>query len=131
MSISANTEQSRIGSQVDLGAIVLALDDESGESGTDLNSLDAEACTPERRLHGREQPIDRFNGQAEEVEIPSLAVHISAGDQGGAAGEREVCRLSMRYTALRWPSIQPAQARRTGLGSTSSSQSSSNSIGST
>ena len=35
-------EQSRIGSQVDLGAIVRALDDESGESGTDLNPLDAE-----------------------------------------------------------------------------------------
>ena len=51
-------EQSRVRSQVDLRSIGLALDDQPGESDTDLNPLNAEACVLEREVRRLVQADD-------------------------------------------------------------------------
>jgi hypothetical protein len=69
------------------------LDDETGEAWVHLDTMNGEAGRPQRTLSGRDEPVHGGAGQAEEVEVASLALNVAAGDQRGASGEGEVLCL--------------------------------------
>lgn len=72
-------------------------DDETGEAKVHLDAFDLEAGSSQRALGGRNEAIDGFTRQAEEVEVARLAINVPAGDQGGSAGESELlCLLETR-----------------------------------
>ena len=47
--------------------------------------MNCEAGRPQRTLGGRDEPVHCGAGQAEEVEVASLALNVAAGDQRGAS----------------------------------------------
>jgi hypothetical protein len=54
---------------------------------------DGETGVAERSIDRRDEPVNGIGSQAEEVEIACLSLNVSASDQRGAAGERELLCL--------------------------------------
>jgi hypothetical protein len=79
--------------QVELGAIVAALNGEASETGVLLKAVDDKTGFAEGTVDGRNEPVDSFRRRTEEVEIAGLSMNVAAGDQGGAAGECEAFRF--------------------------------------
>lgn len=86
-------EEPGVGGEIELGTVAVSRDEESGESGVDLDALDGEAGCLERVLCSRNQPVDSLTGESEEVEVARLALDTPARDQRRPTGEREPVRL--------------------------------------
>jgi len=86
-------KEPRVRSQVHLGAIVGAFDDQSREARIHLDVVDDETGVPECSIDSRDEPVDRIGRQAEEVKVACLSLNVSAGDQRSAAGKGEAISL--------------------------------------
>jgi len=82
-------EEPRVGTQIELGAVVPALDDETSETGVLLNAANDETGFAEGTVGGRNEPVDGIGRGTKEVEVAGLSTNVASGDQSGAAGERE------------------------------------------
>lgn len=87
-------EEPGVGAQVEFGAVLAALDDQSREAGV---RLDAGARrVPPRAARDRQRVQDgrHLPRETEEVEVSRLSLDLTAHDERGAAGKREVLRVS-------------------------------------
>ncbi len=86
-------EEPCVRTQVELRAIVAALDDETSEAGVLLNVADGETGFAEGTVDGRNEPVDGVGRRTEEVEVARLTTNVASSDQGGAAGKCEALRF--------------------------------------
>lgn len=102
-------EEPCVGRKIELGAVVSPRDEKPCEAGIHLDALDGEAGRLERAFCGRNQPVDRLTGKAEEVEIARLALDFVARDQRRSASERESFGLVQTRDDLRDGPLQCGQ----------------------
>jgi hypothetical protein len=76
-------------SEIQLGPVGRALDDQPREARVHLDAVYGEPGVSECSVDRRDEPVDGLSGQAEEVEVARLSLDVAAGDQRGAARERE------------------------------------------
>jgi hypothetical protein len=86
-------EEPRVRTEVELGAIVAALDDQTSETGVLLNAVDDETGLAEGTVDRWYEPVDGVGRWTEEVEVAGLTTNVASSDQGGAAGKCEALRF--------------------------------------
>jgi len=88
-----NREEPGVGSKVELGAVVAALDDQPREARTHLNTPHDEPSLLQGAVDRRHETVDVVRREPEEVEVSRLSLDLAPRDQRGAAREREVLGL--------------------------------------
>ncbi len=87
--VELEQEEPCVRTEVELGAILAALDDQTSETGVLLNVVDDETGFAEGTVDGWNEPLNDIGRGTEEVEVAGLSTNVASGDQGGAAGECE------------------------------------------
>ena len=86
-------QKSRIGRQVQFGGVIGAGYRQPREPRVLQDPLDLEAGNAQCTFRRRNQPVNRFRIESEEVEIPRPPVDIASNDECRPAGQSEACSL--------------------------------------
>jgi hypothetical protein len=83
-------EQPCVGGYIQLGAILVAFNDQASEAVARLDAIHHQAGGLQGTLDGGEQLVDGVGGQSEEVEIAGLTLDVAADYQRAATGKSKV-----------------------------------------